>query len=440
MKRKNIFSLGVSFLYILGAASVAIAGTLSPESYETTININNSSSVEKTVTVNPEDISNIINESTETIVNKYDILFLADNTGSMGNAIANVQDNALSLLQTLSTEYDDIQFGVARYYGDPEEASFTHNGKKFVQVKRKGTSSDTITKKWKYKRKLKWRGRNYYQYKITTSGAGLNKTQYSWYSRKLGSGFSYYYQENGPSKAYQLQEAVSGGSIDDSIAAINNWEAFGGGDLPEANMFALHQAATSGASTNSGLASLANTNWRPDAKRIIVWFGDAASHELSVDQAETIKALKDNDITVIAINASNSTTSLTTGINSNSQASSIADATDGEYAAVYSSNLADTMLDLIGDAITNITTKTEIPGTVDLVFESTGDTSGLSVSYTCIDPLGCDDVKGGESRKFKMDVTGNYIGEYEFKTVVKDADGEMIAEGSNDIEVIGHAD
>jgi len=151
--------------------------------------------------------------------------------------------------------------------------------------------------------------------------------------------------------------------VNKAIAAINNWEAFGGGDLPEANIFALHQAATSGGATDGGLSTGYNTQWRADAKKIIVWFGDASSHELTVNKAEAIRELTSKGITVVAINASNTTTSLTTGINTDSQASSIATATNGTYAAVYSSNLTDSMMSLIGTAVSNMTTQTTTPGT-----------------------------------------------------------------------------
>src|SRR5207249_1219633 len=50
--------------------------------------------------------------------------------------------------------------------------------------------------------------------------------------------------------------------------AINAWQADGGGDTPEAQLFALDQ-----------VAQCPGTGWRPGAKRIIVWFGDAPGHE-----------------------------------------------------------------------------------------------------------------------------------------------------------------
>ncbi|HEX5053595.1 MAG TPA: hypothetical protein VFZ65_17585 [Planctomycetota bacterium] len=52
------------------------------------------------------------------------------------------------------------------------------------------------------------------------------------------------------------------------VAAINTWTAGGGNDTPEGQFFALHQIATDPA-----------IGFRPAAKRIIVWFGDAPAHD-----------------------------------------------------------------------------------------------------------------------------------------------------------------
>jgi hypothetical protein len=57
--------------------------------------------------------------------------------------------------------------------------------------------------------------------------------------------------------------------VDDVRAAIAAWNADGGGnDAPEAQLFALNQIAENPA-----------TGWRQDAKKVVVWFGDAPGHE-----------------------------------------------------------------------------------------------------------------------------------------------------------------
>lgn len=428
---KNVFSLITGFICLFGSNSAVFAGSLTPASYQQTIRLNQTASVNKTVTINSTDVPDVVNTTTTTVNNKYDILFLADNTGSMGTAIGNVQTNARALLQQLSTSYNDVQFGVARYYGDPKEY--------LVRVTTPGTLANTVTRKWTRTSITGSGSSRVYNYTYTVTGMGINESYNQSYSTDYGSIINQYYQldPNAATKAYQLQERVNGGNVNDAIAAINNWEANGGGDLPEANMFALHQAATSGGATDGGLSTGYNTQWRADAKKIIVWFGDASSHEFTVNKAEAIRELTSKGITVVAINASNTTTSLTTGINTDSQASSIATATNGEYAAVYSSNLTDSMMSLIGDAVSNMPTQTTTPGTIDLVFESQGNTNGITVTYTCTDERGCNNVPGNQSRTFKMDVTGNTVGQYNFNTVVRNVPG---ATGTNNIQVFSVSD
>jgi hypothetical protein len=57
------------------------------------------------------------------------------------------------------------------------------------------------------------------------------------------------------------------------LAAINGWVATYGGDLPEANLYALHEVAIGFPTANPPI------DWRPAALKFIVWFGDAPGHE-----------------------------------------------------------------------------------------------------------------------------------------------------------------
>jgi hypothetical protein len=50
------------------------------------------------------------------------------------------------------------------------------------------------------------------------------------------------------------------------LGAISSWSASGGGDLPEANLYALHKLITA-------------AGFRADSSRIVVWFGDAPGHD-----------------------------------------------------------------------------------------------------------------------------------------------------------------
>src|SRR6266536_4201123 len=54
----------------------------------------------------------------------------------------------------------------------------------------------------------------------------------------------------------------------DAAAAIATWAASGGVDGSEAQIYALHRLATDPA-----------IGWRPDSRRIAVWFGDAPGHD-----------------------------------------------------------------------------------------------------------------------------------------------------------------
>ncbi|MDR1062872.1 MAG: PEP-CTERM sorting domain-containing protein [Azoarcus sp.] len=51
---------------------------------------------------------------------------------------------------------------------------------------------------------------------------------------------------------------------------------------------------------------------------------------------------------------------------------------------------------------------------MDLIFGSTFAGSGLDLSFSCTDPLGCLNVAGGESRMFDLTITGNEVGIYDF--------------------------
>ncbi|MEA2600005.1 MAG: hypothetical protein QOF89_997 [Acidobacteriota bacterium] len=58
------------------------------------------------------------------IAQKVDVYFLADNTGSMGPAIANVQAGATTIMNTLAGIVPDIQFGVGNYRDFNDLAGF----------------------------------------------------------------------------------------------------------------------------------------------------------------------------------------------------------------------------------------------------------------------------------------------------------------------------
>ena len=376
-------TLGISY----SLASDLPAGSLRPNTFTGTTTVGRTVSLDRTVTIN--NIPDVVTTEIVTQERKLDVLFLADNTNSMTDAITNIQTNATFLLNTLSTTYGDVQFGVARYYGDPQESTSCLSWDSYICTE---PSVDRF----------------------------------------------------GASGAYQLQQAVNGGTPADALAAINQWQSSSANnDWQEGNFFALHQAATSGTTVN-GYGTGSNTNWRSEAKKVIVWFGDAFSHENTINQADTIQTLKDNGITVIAINADTKTyqyegeyASSTYGLDYNSQASTIATETGGAYANANPNELSSTIISLVGEAVTETTEETTSAGTIDLVFEAQDNTSGLNITYTCTDIRGCNDVESGQSRTFRMDVEGITAGVYNFRTVVLDVSGAV---GTDQVTVVNYAD
>ena len=108
--RKRILGLGVasSALTSLMLAAPASAGTgVSPPSFTAALASGSSVTITKTVHTPP-------------IPPNPDIVFLSDTTGSMGPAIANVQANAASIMNTVRVAQPTAEFAAAQYKdGDP---------------------------------------------------------------------------------------------------------------------------------------------------------------------------------------------------------------------------------------------------------------------------------------------------------------------------------
>lgn len=110
----------------------------------------------------------------------------------------------------------------------------------------------------------------------------------------------------------------------DAQAGITLWSASGGCDIPENALLALHHLATDPAIA-----------FRSGSTRIIVWFGDAPSHDDgSPSLAQTITALQAANIKVIAVSTG------ADQLDATGQASAIASATGG----VFLSGVVDTQV------------------------------------------------------------------------------------------------
>lgn len=105
--KRFIITAAITAAFTVPAA--AIAGSISPATFEATIAVGGSVTVTKTVTTDAIGAS------------KVDVFFLTDDTGSMGGVINNVRNTAGALLTQLQSTYTDIAFGVGSYDGDPRE-------------------------------------------------------------------------------------------------------------------------------------------------------------------------------------------------------------------------------------------------------------------------------------------------------------------------------
>ncbi len=256
--------------------------------------------------------------------------------------------------------------------------------------------------------------------KVKSSASDLLGTLSNTYSdpafgvgRYFGDPYEYGEYGNGATAAYQLQQAISGDPVH-ARTAIDGWIADQGGDDPEGNFYALHQAATQGAPTPGGVGSGAVTGWRPGARRVIVWFGDNSSHNETIREAQTIDALLANNVVVVGMNSASDNYGIdgayTSGLGSDAnQAGDIAAATGGvlinQFADVASADVAEILIDAIGLAT----------ATLDLSFATTYACTGLGIHFECTDSRGCNDVAGGDTRSFDMVVEALAVGRYEFE-------------------------
>jgi len=191
-------------------------------------------------------------------------------------------------------------------------------------------------------------------------------------------------------------------------AAISAWVADEGADGPEGQLYALHQIAT-----DPGIG------WRPDARRILVWFGDAPGHDpiptaLTGLGADITEATATADLVAagIAVVAVSTTTGFTTALDDDpnssafdyapsvpagaaGQATRITAATPGgsHTTGINPGDIVTTLSDLIAAAVSSI-------GSVSLV--PTGDTAQFVES---IAPASYGPLPGDEEHVLTFEVT-----------------------------------
>ena len=159
---------------------------------------------------------------------------------------------------------------------------------------------------------------------------------------------------DGASKAFVQQQSVT---TDKTMAeqALNAWEASGGGDFPEAQLFAFDKIAQPSGGT---------VGWRRDARRIVIWFGDAPGHDFSgavtglsddITQSSVIAKLKSQDIMVIGLSVDGDGLDKSVAGIKPDQGSQICHDTGGAYlTGVDPTKLCDRMEELMGKVSSNI--------------------------------------------------------------------------------------
>ena len=239
---------------------------------------------------------------------RADVVFLMDNTGSMGGPITTTKRNASTILDAISGGDPrfagiDTHSAVATYWGDPRE---------YLAGLRRVY--------WCHRESCPWSWCSRY-YCENPTGICRKYLPSECSERE----FTEAEKTRAAQRAFKINQALT-----DSKSLVqrgmNQWRPCSypggcGGDWAEANFFALHQLATSGGATDGtcidspgygmpsagscsdkGFATGYNVGWRDDSGRIILWFGDACSWSTTVDRSEVTAALATNNIIVAGIN------------------------------------------------------------------------------------------------------------------------------------------
>ncbi len=319
---------------LLALTAAALSGSawaqsISPASYDATIKVGETITINKTITLPAAGAT------------KVDVFFLMDDTGSMGGVINNAKSGANAIMNALPNSY---RFGVASFNGDPIEG---------------------VPANLAFNRRTD----------LTNNKATVQ-------------------------------------------TGLNDIFAGGGGDGPEANLYALKQAAET-------------SSWDSGAQRLIVSFADNVGHTETTTTAQAAASLKAAGAKLLAFNSAGAGSGMDgayfTEPAGSHQASDIIAQTGGSltnnFAGLSSAEFVDAVTKQISAASTS----------VDLVFGSTLLGDGLSLDFKCTDALGCDNVNGGESRTFALSIKGLKEGSYKFDVFARGID----AVESDTIRVVG---
>lgn len=300
MKRTQLICLVLTFLAV---PSLALADSISPASHSDTLDVGESVTIKKIVTV-----------TMDTSTLPVDVFFLADTTGSMSAQIAAVKAGAASIMAGVS---GDVMWGVGEYKDFPDP---TYSPLDYPYMLRTALTSDTSA----------------------------------------------------------------------ALAGINLWEASGGYDGPESQLYALNEIAKVGN----------GTGWRDVSTKILVWFGDYTGHDPSGGVTEVIatEALVAGGIQVEGIDVGS--------MDFDDQVTNIAAATGGN---MYSTLDPSAIVGIINDALEAAIYEYTM---VSLV--AVGNLPGVSVTFSPTSYI--DDYDRSVDRSFEFDVTftGLAEGTYDF--------------------------
>ena len=172
--------------------------------------------------------------------------------------------------------------------------------------------------------------------------------------------------------------------------AINQWAASGGGDIPEGQVFALHEIATS-----------PGISWRPSSTKLVLWFGDAPGHDPrnGVGLSQSISELKALGIKVVALDVG--------ALNSAGQASLIATSTGGLFRS--SINPATLSAEIVSNLVSVLARRISLQAVSDgcgdprltLSFQETGFITVDTGNPICVHPV----LEAGEVQCATLDLT-----------------------------------
>jgi hypothetical protein len=147
------------------------------------------------------------------------------------------------------------------------------------------------------------------------------------------------YKDHGDSTPYRVILELANNTAPALTAAMRSWSASGGGDAPEAQIYALQRLAM-------------RRDWGAGRNRIIVWFSDIYGHDPSggVSKLDAIESLQSAGIRVIAVDTYN--------MNQGNQTSDITTATGGLYVRGAQCDMAN----LVSISLWNVLVKIAYPG------------------------------------------------------------------------------